>query len=170
MHPCGGAAEVKHTGLHSPNFSTTWEPANNVPLKLPAEWSSPSRDAPPMDSFDKHTVWVSCRQSRFCLEQRVPQLGSMQFSGRSSPNKPGHGSGSPEPRQVCEILGQLLSAPSLSFFTCKMGPARPTSEGGTECLLPSLIWELFKNANWVSTHPCPCPRPGLECAWQVLSM
>ena len=38
-----GAAEVKHAGLRSSNFSTTWEPANNIPLKLSAEWSKPGR-------------------------------------------------------------------------------------------------------------------------------
>lgn len=32
---------------------------------------------------------------------------------------------------LCEILGQWLSPLSLSFFTCKMGPSRPTSEGGS---------------------------------------
>lgn len=145
-----------------PGSPLTTSPSSSLP-------SGPSLDAPPMDSFDKYTVWVSCRQFRLCLEQRVPQLGSMQFSGRSSPNKPGHESGSLEPHQVCEILGQLLSSLSLSFFTCKMGPVRPTSEGGRECLLPSLIWELTKNANWVSPHPHLCPRPGLEGARQVLS-
>ena len=107
-----------------PTSALPGNPLTTSPLKVPAEWSSPSLDAPPTDSSDKHTVWVSCGQFRLCLEQRVPQLGSMQFSGSFSPNKPGHESGSLEPRQVCEILGQLLSSLSLSFFTCKMGPVK----------------------------------------------